>query len=84
MLHVHTEMIHDWEVYSIQQEVDPEVVRKSSADAEGIVALMRKIDLSPGEPIATGESTEAHDCKTHNSYTANTCAWLHHYIPITL
>uniref|UniRef100_A0A3B4G0H7 Laminin subunit alpha 4 n=1 Tax=Pundamilia nyererei TaxID=303518 RepID=A0A3B4G0H7_9CICH len=55
------EMIHDWEVYSIQQEVDPEVVRKSSADAEGIVALMRKIDLSPGEPIATGESTEAHD-----------------------
>lgn len=55
------EMIHDWEVYSIQQEVDPEVVRKNTEDAKEIVALMRKIDLSPGEPIATGESTEAHD-----------------------
>lgn len=55
------EMIHDWELYSVQQEVDPEVVRRNTEVAQGMVTWMRKLDLSPREPIATDESTEAHD-----------------------
>ncbi|TNM94625.1 hypothetical protein fugu_017384 [Takifugu bimaculatus] len=55
------EMIHDWELYRDQQDVDPEVVRKSTEVAQGMVAWMRKMDLSPQEPIATDESSEAHD-----------------------
>lgn len=58
-----TEMIHDWELYRDQQDVDPEVVRKSTEVAQGMVAWMRKMDLSPREPIATDESSEAHDCE---------------------
>lgn len=59
-------MIHDWELYSVQQDVDPEVVKQSTEVAQGMVTWMRKIDLSPREPIATDESTEAHDCEnTH-------------------
>uniref|UniRef100_A0A4W6BWH3 Laminin, alpha 4 n=1 Tax=Lates calcarifer TaxID=8187 RepID=A0A4W6BWH3_LATCA len=55
------EMIHDWELYSVHQDVDPEVVRRNTEEAQGMVAWMRKLDLSPREPIATDESTEAHD-----------------------
>lgn len=55
------EMIQDWEQYSVQQDVDPEVVRKNTKVARGLMTWMRKLDLSPREPIATDESTEAHD-----------------------
>uniref|UniRef100_UPI0037E8F82A laminin subunit alpha-4 n=1 Tax=Semicossyphus pulcher TaxID=241346 RepID=UPI0037E8F82A len=55
------EMIQDWELYSVHQDVDPEVVRRNSEAAQGMVAWMRTLDLSPREPIATDESTEAHD-----------------------
>lgn len=55
------EMIHDWELYSIQQEVPPEVVKQNTEVAQGMVAWMRTLDLSPREPIATDESAEAHD-----------------------
>ncbi|XP_056150589.1 laminin subunit alpha-4 [Lampris incognitus] len=55
------EMIHEWELYSIQQDVDPEMVRRNRQAAEGMVAWMRTLDLSPREPTATDESTEAHD-----------------------
>lgn len=55
------EMIHDWELYSVHQDVDPEVVRQNTEVAQGMVTWMRKLDLSPREPIATDESTEAHD-----------------------
>lgn len=58
-----TEMIQDWELYRDHQDVDPEVVRKSTEVAQGMVAWMRKMDLSPREPIATDESSEAHDCE---------------------
>lgn len=54
-------MIHDWELYSIQQDVEPEVVKQNTEVAQGMVAWMRKMDLSPREPIATDESAEAHD-----------------------
>ncbi|XP_034999448.2 laminin subunit alpha-4 [Hippoglossus stenolepis] len=55
------EMIHDWELYSVQQDVDPEVVRRNTDKAQLMVTRMRKVDLSPREPVATDESTEAHD-----------------------
>ncbi|XP_073348955.1 laminin subunit alpha-4 [Pagrus major] len=55
------EMIHDWELYSDHQDVDPQVVRQNTEMAQGMVTWMRKLDLSPREPIATDESTEAHD-----------------------
>uniref|UniRef100_A0A8D0ABF3 Laminin, alpha 4 n=1 Tax=Sander lucioperca TaxID=283035 RepID=A0A8D0ABF3_SANLU len=55
------EMIHDWELYSVHQDVDPEVARRNTERAQGMVAWMRTLDLSPREPIATDESTEAHD-----------------------
>lgn len=55
------EMIHDWELYSVQQDVDPEVVRVNTEAAQEMVSWMRKLDLSPREPTATDESTEAHD-----------------------
>ncbi|XP_034756843.1 laminin subunit alpha-4 [Etheostoma cragini] len=55
------EMIHDWELYSVHQDVDPEVARQNTERAQGMVAWMRTLDLSPREPIATDESTEAHD-----------------------
>lgn len=55
------EMIHDWELYSIQQDVDPELVKQNTEVAQELVAWMRKMDLSPREPIATDESAEAHD-----------------------
>ncbi|XP_034017555.1 laminin subunit alpha-4 [Thalassophryne amazonica] len=59
------EMIQDWELYSVQPNVDPEVVKKSTEAAQSMVAWMRKLDLSPREPIATDESTEAHDLLRH-------------------
>ncbi|XP_071006455.1 laminin subunit alpha-4-like [Oncorhynchus clarkii lewisi] len=55
------EMISDWELYSVHQDLDPEVIRKKTAMAEGMVTLMKRLDLSPREPTATDESTEAHD-----------------------
>ncbi|XP_036405732.1 laminin subunit alpha-4 [Megalops cyprinoides] len=55
------EMISDWEQYSVHQDLDPEVVKQKSADAENMVLRMRKLDLSPKEPIATDESAEAHE-----------------------
>ncbi|XP_072218909.1 laminin subunit alpha-4 [Leuresthes tenuis] len=55
------EMIHDWELYSVQQDVDPEVVRQNSKVAQEMVTWMRKLDLSSQEPTTTDESTEAHD-----------------------
>lgn len=63
------EMIHDWELYSTQQEVDPEEVQRSSQLAQGMVAWMRMVDLSPLEPAATDESSESHDCKTQRKKT---------------
>uniref|UniRef100_A0A3Q1IK94 Laminin, alpha 4 n=1 Tax=Anabas testudineus TaxID=64144 RepID=A0A3Q1IK94_ANATE len=55
------EMIHDWEVYSVHQDVDPEEVRENTEMGLKMLTWMRKLDLSPREPVATDESTEAHD-----------------------
>ncbi|CAL9691756.1 unnamed protein product [Knipowitschia caucasica] len=55
------DMIHDWELYSVQQEVAPEVVQQNTALAQEMMAWMRALDLSPGEPQAKLESTAAHE-----------------------
>uniref|UniRef100_A0A8C7WEV2 Laminin, alpha 4 n=1 Tax=Oncorhynchus mykiss TaxID=8022 RepID=A0A8C7WEV2_ONCMY len=55
------EMISDWKLYSVHQDLDPEIIIQKTAVAEGMVAWMKKLDLSPQELIATDESTEAHD-----------------------
>uniref|UniRef100_A0A668A1C6 Laminin, alpha 4 n=2 Tax=Myripristis murdjan TaxID=586833 RepID=A0A668A1C6_9TELE len=55
------EMIHDWELYSVQQDLDPEMVRRSTEVANGMLVWMRKLDLSPREPIAPDEAAEAHE-----------------------
>ncbi|KAJ8270780.1 hypothetical protein GJAV_G00119200 [Gymnothorax javanicus] len=55
------EMVRDWEVYSVHQDLDPEVVRRKTAEAEDMVKWMRKLDLSTKEPITTDESAEAHE-----------------------
>lgn len=57
------EMIHDWELYSVHEDVEPEVIRRNTNVAQEMVMWMRNLDLSPQEPRATDESTEAHDCK---------------------
>lgn len=64
-------MIHDWELYSVQQDLDPELVRRSTELGQGMLAWMRKLDLSPREPVATDESAEAHDCEGHTSHNAH-------------
>ncbi|KAM4713583.1 laminin subunit alpha-4 [Anableps anableps] len=58
------DMIHDWELYNVQQEMDPEAVRRSTEIAQGMISWMRQLNLSPREPIATDETTEAHDLLT--------------------
>ncbi|XP_012733714.2 LOW QUALITY PROTEIN: laminin subunit alpha-4 [Fundulus heteroclitus] len=58
------DMIHDWELYNVQQETDPELVRRSTAMAYNMMSWMRQLDLSPQGPIATDETTEAHDLLT--------------------
>lgn len=58
-----TDIINDWELYSVQQEVAPEVVRQRTEEAQDMVTWMRSLDLSPREPVATEESSEAHDCE---------------------
>ncbi|XP_065119786.1 laminin subunit alpha-4 isoform X1 [Paramisgurnus dabryanus] len=53
------EMIRDWELYSVHQELDLEVQKQKTAEAERILGWMRKLNLSPKEPLATTESKEA-------------------------
>ncbi|XP_077409617.1 laminin subunit alpha-4 isoform X2 [Vanacampus margaritifer] len=55
------EMIHEWELYSVYQEADPEVVRRNTDEAISIVNNMRNLELSTQGPITIEESTEAHD-----------------------
>lgn len=72
-------MIHDWELYSVQQEVDPELARQSAERAHRMLTWMKTLDLSPREPTATDESTEAHDCEETGSSSQNT-SMLHTFI----
>lgn len=56
-------MIRDWELYGVHQELDPQVKLQKIAEAERILGWMRNLDLSPKEPLATDESSEAHERK---------------------
>ncbi|NP_001034154.1 laminin subunit alpha-4 precursor [Danio rerio] len=55
------DMIRDWELYGVYQELDPQVKLQKLAEAERILGWMRKLNLSPKEPLATDESSEAHE-----------------------
>ncbi|KAK7907540.1 hypothetical protein WMY93_016152 [Mugilogobius chulae] len=55
------DMIHDWELYSVQQDVAPEVVQQNTELAQGMVAWMRALDLSPREPRAKEELAKSHE-----------------------
>lgn len=70
-LYVCAAMIHDWELYSVHQDVDPEVAKQNTEQAYAMVTWMRALDLSPREPIATDESTEAHDREEIHSRSQN-------------
>lgn len=81
------EMIHDWEVYSVQQDIDPEEKRRNFELVQQMLSWMRQLDVSQQLPVAKNESTEAHDCENNNqhlhtqiqplqAYTADT-----HFLP---
>ncbi|XP_051732085.1 laminin subunit alpha-4 [Ctenopharyngodon idella] len=55
------DMVRDWELYGVHQELDPQVKLQKLAEAERILGWMRNLDLSPKEPLATDESSEAHE-----------------------
>lgn len=57
------DVIRDWELYGVYQELDPQVKLQKIAEAERILGWMRNLDLSSKEPLATDESSEAHECE---------------------
>lgn len=57
------DMIRDWELYGVNQEMDPQVKLQKIAEAERILGWMKNLDLSSKEPLATDESSEAHECE---------------------
>uniref|UniRef100_A0A673KK89 Laminin, alpha 4 n=1 Tax=Sinocyclocheilus rhinocerous TaxID=307959 RepID=A0A673KK89_9TELE len=59
-------MIRDWELYGVYQELDPQVKLQKIAEAERILGFMRNLDLSSKEPLATDQSSEAHECEVFN------------------
>uniref|UniRef100_A0A673KDQ8 Laminin, alpha 4 n=1 Tax=Sinocyclocheilus rhinocerous TaxID=307959 RepID=A0A673KDQ8_9TELE len=56
-----SDMIRDWELYGVYQELDPQVKLQKIAEAERILGFMRNLDLSSKEPLATDQSSEAHE-----------------------
>lgn len=58
-----SDMVRDWELYGVHQELDPQVKLQKLAEAERILGWMRNLDLSPKEPLATDESSQAHECE---------------------
>ncbi|XP_036438439.1 laminin subunit alpha-4 isoform X1 [Colossoma macropomum] len=55
------DMISDWELYSVQQEIDPEVQKQKQLEAERMLNWIRELDLSPKEPLTTQESAQARE-----------------------
>ncbi|TRY84489.1 hypothetical protein DNTS_035836, partial [Danionella cerebrum] len=55
------DIIRDWELYGVYQDLDPQVKLQKLEEAERILGWMRKLDLSPKEPLATDASSEAHE-----------------------
>lgn len=61
--YVVSDMIRDWELYSVHQDLDPEVQMQKTIQAEQILGMMRNRNLSPKEPLAIDESKEATECE---------------------
>ncbi|KAB5513144.1 hypothetical protein PHYPO_G00250040, partial [Pangasianodon hypophthalmus] len=59
------DMISDWEVYSVQQEVDPEQQKQKESEAEHMLSHMRTLNLSPKHSLATQENTHTHQLLQH-------------------
>ncbi|XP_058248268.1 laminin subunit alpha-4 isoform X2 [Hemibagrus wyckioides] len=54
------DMISDWEVYRVQQEVDPEQQNQKESEAEHMLSHMRGVNLTPKQSLATQENTHTH------------------------
>uniref|UniRef100_A0AAR2JA70 Laminin, alpha 4 n=1 Tax=Pygocentrus nattereri TaxID=42514 RepID=A0AAR2JA70_PYGNA len=66
-----SDMISDWELYSVQQEIDPEVQKQKQLEAERMLNWIRELDLSPKEPLATQESAQANERKRVTPYSTH-------------
>lgn len=60
-------MVSEWDQYSVHQDMDPEVIKQKTVEAENMVHKMRKMDLPPSKPIAMDESTKAQECEFRRS-----------------
>uniref|UniRef100_A0AAR2M073 Laminin, alpha 4 n=1 Tax=Pygocentrus nattereri TaxID=42514 RepID=A0AAR2M073_PYGNA len=65
-----SDMISDWELYSVQQEIDPEVQKQKQLEAERMLNWIRELDLSPKEPLATQESAQSTHASNVSEYHA--------------
>uniref|UniRef100_A0A8B9RIA2 Laminin, alpha 4 n=1 Tax=Astyanax mexicanus TaxID=7994 RepID=A0A8B9RIA2_ASTMX len=54
-------IISDWELYSVQQEVNPAVQRQKQLEAERMLNWIKELDLSPKEPLTTQEFSQAQE-----------------------
>ncbi|XP_076872800.1 laminin subunit alpha-4 isoform X2 [Brachyhypopomus gauderio] len=54
-------IMSDWELYSVQQQVDPEVETEKQQQASHMLLWMRALTLSPRQPLATDEYTHAQE-----------------------
>ncbi|XP_053541993.1 laminin subunit alpha-4 [Ictalurus punctatus] len=59
------DMISDWEVYSVQQEMDPEEQKQKESEAEHMLSHMRTQNLSPKHTLATQENAHTHQLLQH-------------------
>ncbi|XP_066532892.1 laminin subunit alpha-4 isoform X2 [Hoplias malabaricus] len=55
------DMISDWEQYSVQDELDPEIQEKKRAESERMVEWIRTLDLSPKTPLSSHELSQAQE-----------------------
>ncbi|XP_060769481.1 laminin subunit alpha-4 [Neoarius graeffei] len=59
------DMISDWEVYSVQQEVDPEQQKQKEREAEQMLSHMKTLNLSLKHSLATQENEHTHQLLQH-------------------
>ncbi|KAK2846299.1 hypothetical protein Q7C36_011153 [Tachysurus vachellii] len=59
------DMISDWEVYRVQQEVGPEQQKQKESEAEHMLNHMRMTNLTPRQSLVTQENTLTHQLLQH-------------------
>ncbi|XP_047674711.1 laminin subunit alpha-4 isoform X2 [Tachysurus fulvidraco] len=59
------DMISDWEVYRVQQDVGPEQQKQKESEAEHMLNHMRMTNLTPKQSLATQENTHTHQLLQH-------------------